>query len=233
MYSEEKQNMCVLMIQTVSHTLSDKKHTEEFITPLQYSAKIMDTYSRNLLLSYVPQEKTDDFLHHIQAQKEYINLEPLFYAYEKFQTLRLRWSNNEISHCDIESHYSDTQLGKRILELLNDAQHFIKEMCQDWGEWDENAKFDDSTPPRDDKVYYDRIYNFMPLASIADVGSSFLLARDLDRFPSVGTATDLIKHYSTRNDLAAFRRLLEVRTEQLAKQLSLLESPLKIRMVVR
>jgi hypothetical protein len=93
MITDEKQDAWTLMIHPVSHVLADGE-TVECITPLKYTAKIFDKYSRELLLSYVDSSKTDDFWKHVAEQNEFIDL-PLFKAYEEYEEICERCINGK------------------------------------------------------------------------------------------------------------------------------------------
>ena len=230
-YRGHARDMWQLMSNPIEHMLVDGK--TEVITPLKYAAKIKDTYSRNQLLTYVPEEKQPLFLQHIQEQKEFIDLGPLFQVYTEFNTLYQRWSENYPRRTDVG--YGEVfdrcwaRHGQRMREVFNYARHFIKEMCRHGSDvWDKDAKFDSPLPPVDCYVFDLLQYDYVSIAAVAaDFGVAFSLTRGT-RTSRAGTrCTDRGGDWGWEvlRDLAAFRRLLEVRTEDLVKQISLLDSP--------
>lgn len=227
-----------LMFFSTEHVLPDGKKIET-ITPLKYAVKIVDIYTIKKLLSYVPKEQTPLFYQHIQEQKQFIDFNPLFKAYEKL----------------IQAPYLEMgrELGHQLRILANYARHFLHEMGRPNSNWSSDAKFSDSKPwyecdvkdliftrekrPLPDLIENpDALYSYpffsnpyqtkisirhVPLNLIfSDLGQDLILIRGSNR--SVECARDgysFLKSWrdEIQIDLAVFRRLFNIRKEDLAR----------------
>lgn len=221
-----------LMFNETHHTLTDG--TEEVISPLKYAVKILDTYSRNILLKFVPEKMQPLFWQHVREQKNHINLESLVQTFKHYQELCTTVDNPE------QLKYWNTQYGFEMRKLAYDAQHFLKEMCQRDRAWNKHAQFDypvvwdTAIIERHHKVYSDSSYHYVSIDEIASqLGVSFSLARGtscgaysaMALGNAQGPAPFVRRLENGRIDVETLCRLLEVRKNDLeldlAKQASI------------
>lgn len=165
------------------------------------------------------------FVKQLEEQKDHINLEPFFAAYETFVNQFNRWLQDKINQNLIRAWLN---VGKMQRDVL--PRHMLKEFCRrsTWSEWSE-SKFDVASnpwPPLGTTIYNystDRHESVHPLVRL---GVDFAYARGkfscccavvccrvsvewITCPPEFRVAEDAMR------DSAAFRRLFEERTRDL------------------
>lgn len=136
-----------LMFQAVHHTYPDGR--TEFTTPLRYAFKVYDTYMWKMFEKKIREkcpEKMEVFNEQLRTQKEYINLQPLYDAYEEYGAQAQDWQQEKIDDTVINLEW--LKVGKAQRDFL--PIHMLKEFLRKGVGFDDFV-FGDLVPPRDVK----------------------------------------------------------------------------------
>ena len=156
------------------------------------------------------------------AQKEHVNLEPLFAAYKTYNEKCNLWKQSKISNEAFDEAW--LTLGKHQREVL--PRHMLKEFCRKGNSWNAESKFDVNIDPR--PVGAD-IYNYntgrnesiLPLPRNLGIGFNFSLVRGArSQRACAQTARGQGAHAAralARHDWATFDHLFKVRTKDLSR----------------
>jgi len=209
--------------------------SRECISPLQCAFKLYDTYMWKIFYERIrreanpnlQQEYVKRYIKQMQEQTTHIDLEPLFEAYTEYERQYQLWVDDEITNEKLDEEWF--KLGtvqKRMLPI-----HILKEFSREGYTWSASSSFDVNVTPRPANC---RVFD-----CIADVwkslsstlsdpgwGASFSLIRAEYRRRLASGSRGRVAFYQVTGlvglDLAAFRRLFEVRREDFARQLALI-----------
>lgn len=195
------------------------------ISPLLYAFKTLDTHMWQLILKAIQHSQNqallDLFTAELHKPIQHVNWQPLFVAYEYYINQSTLWMNKQIT--------LDTFCKDRL--VIGVAQHqclsmsVLKIFCDPNTNWKPDADFtaNESSRPKEAcliKAYYydDPRRGRIEKLQVKGLGSSFFLYTDtIGRIAHRG----LMGPSNITSDLATFRRLLAVRTqdfENLKKQ---------------
>ena len=197
------------------------------ISPLQKAFELYDTYSWKMLYEKIKDqpELVEKFTGQAHQQKEHINLKPLFDAYAAYDAQVQLWFKNKISDTQIDADW--IQLGKKQRELL--PTHMLREFCREGDSWNKTSAFDANQmpAPKGGRIYNYSSGGYMNLDD-NEFSSGFGVAFSLGglRGACRGGARTLAR-LGANDASATFSRLCEVRTDDLAKQINMLDQSLQ------
>lgn len=202
------------------------------ISPLQKAFELYDTYTWKMLYEKIQNkpELVEKFTEQAHQQKEHINLKPLFDAYAVYDAQAQLWLKDKITDTQIDADW--IQLGKKQRELL--PTHMLREFCREGESWDKISAFDANKMPvpKGGRIYNYSSGGYMNLDDSefsSGFGSSFSLYREACALAVcvAAMAGRVAALGCGRRDSATFSRLCEVRTDDLAKQIKLLDQSLE------
>ncbi|MBA3662028.1 MAG: hypothetical protein H0W64_09880 [Gammaproteobacteria bacterium] len=206
-------------------------------TPLKLAYELLDTYMWKMFWEKI---KTNPqwvalFLEQVHGQTEHVNLDPLFAEYKKYQDQYKLWLQDKITNSELATAWLN--VGKKQREIL--PRHMLKEFCRPGHSWGPESLFDVTVDPipTDNKIYNyltSEMVTLFPFKPDCGLGNDFTLTRSADVTLPGGNQVRLWKsqwnttegvageHLATR-DLATFRQLYDIRTEDCVKELLELE----------
>jgi hypothetical protein len=197
--------------------------TYETISPLKYAFYALDTYMWKMFQENIKNNRKhmERFTKQLFEQTDRVDLQPLFTEYETYKNESTRWQNNQITDKALDDAWLN--VGKKQRETFIKARHLLKEFCRKGDSWDAQSKFDVDVAPRPTSTF---IYNYdtkreesvCPFISHFGLGFVFSLIQA----PGGVMATRRLLWAAAAlaacgRDLATFRRLLEVRTDDLVR----------------
>lgn len=202
------------------------------ISPLQKSFELYDTYTWKGFYEKIKDqpELVDRFFEQADQQKNHINLQPLFDAYEAYRVQYYKWLDSEITDRDLENEWIN--LGKLQRELL--PLHMLREFCREGDTWSSQSRFDTKLPPPNGGS----IYNYSTSKTIdldssdfhSGFGSSFSIVRGVASTYAAGGQRDGWEGpwgHPWLFDPMIFSRLFEIRIADLVTHLSLRDQQLQ------
>jgi hypothetical protein len=190
------------------------------ISPLQFAFKTLDTYMWQLILKAIQHSQNQALLSRFSAELHqpitHTNLEPLFKAYDDYIKQCGLWLSNQITDQQIDQDW--LALGVSQRQYL--SMGMLKIFCDKNTDWRPEATFaaDENKWPKgvcQIKAYYDNKGGGEETLSLDRLGISFSLV-NYGRADTVAAGAPPLPYFRRAlavADLATFRRLLEVRTQ--------------------
>ncbi len=203
-----------------------KTHSQaEEISPLQYAYRVHDSYLINVFLDAIKTDtiKIQHFAEAVAAQKDILNLTPLFEAYQHYIDSVEQWLKNQSTESDVDQAW--LYLGKMQYTCL--PTYMLKEFCREGDNWHPTSSFDSSSQSTSVKIYEhftgDEL-TLLPLnSSQPELGNVLALARGEERnggFVRSGMGAQMALE-NIKYDLTVFLRLYEInlaKTKALTQQ---------------
>lgn len=212
-----------LMFEKVTYALPNGKR--ETITPIQEAAKVYDEYMLKLFEQVLKEkypEKMDTFNSQIQEQADHVDMEPLFQAYDNYLAQYQRYERKEIRKLELETAWK--KLGEAQLEYL--PGHMLREYFRKNG-WSERSKFDNPKPPTRCKVRDQWTCVSLTLLPLRKIEVTMVRGNDSE-YGGAPWASKMLFPLDNGNlshlklkieqDPKIFRKLLDVRKEQLVQR---------------
>jgi len=221
----------------------------ETISPLKLAFKLLDTYMwKKIFMDQIKNnpDMMESFNKQIHEQKEHVNLEPFFTAYDEYDalnTIHLKDFQDEKVNYDLQKAWLNIGKAQREREIL--PRHMLKEFCRSPYAWSKTSSFDVEEFLFPDNfivlgqhrygLFGDRIderITVLPFKDNSGLGFEYTLVNEGHRYEFQpekinalrGGCFDTLTGATSRFwrfDAAVFRHLYEIRIADLTKQRSL------------
>jgi|GEM_PF-1734425 len=207
--------------------------SKECISPLKYAFKVYDTYMWEMFYERIEKETNPtlrqqyikQYMKQMLEQTTHIDLSLLFEAYIKCETKdRHYWRHKDIAYEEVKKEcFNVGMIQRRILPV-----HMLKEFSREGDIWRADSSFDINVTPRPKNCGFYEEYTTGDWKSLSSTlsdpkwGISFLLVKGRPDYVTQAFRVQKALAFQLSADRATFRRLFEVRKEDLAKKRSLM-----------